>query len=262
MSVVTTAQVKELRDATGISLMKCKTALEEAQGDMEAARDILRKSGEKDAAKKSDRSTSEGLVATKISADGTAAVMIQILCETDFVGRGDEVAALAEQLATRALEQGIDAAQAEAVTLTQAAVQKIGENIRAGEMHRFTATGVIGSYIHSNKKIGVLVGLKKGTEELARDLAMQVAALNPLVVRPEDVSDAMVAKEREIQTELVAQEGKPADMQEKIVEGKMRKYRDEQSLIKQPFVKDGSKTVEQLLKEQGAEVEAFVRLSI
>ncbi len=262
MSAITAAQVKELRDATGISMLKCKSALEEAAGDLEKAREILRKSGEKDAAKKADRTTGEGIVIAKISDDGKKAALVQIFCETDFVARGDDFQQLATDLVELALTQGTDAAKTTAEPLIQATLQKVGENVQLGEIKVEESAGTIGSYIHGNGKIGVLVALKSGSAEIARDIAMQVAAMNPSYLRPEDVPAADVEKEQAIQKEMLLKEGKPADMLDKIMEGKLRKFRDEQSLVKQTFVKDPSKTVEQVLKETDAEIEQFVRLAI
>lgn len=263
MAEVTAALVKELRDATGISLLKCKQALEEAAGDIEKAREILRKSGEKDAAKKADRSTSEGVVVAKITDDGKKAAIVQVFCETDFVARGEDFQGVASRLADVALEKGVEAAHAEADVLVQGAIQKVGENVRVGDIKLTdTPDGVIGSYIHANHKIGVLVTLKAGTADVARDIAMQVAALNPGYLLPEDVPTAEMEKEREVQAEILKNEGKPADMIEKIIEGKLKKFREEQSLIKQAFVKDSSKTVEQFLREMNAEIVSFLRLAI
>lgn len=263
MAEITAELVKKLRDATGISLIKIKNALVEADGDEAKAIEILRKSGEKDAAKKSDRTTSEGVVVAKTTNGGKKAAMVSILCETDFVARNPDFQALAEQIADIALAEGAEAAKQKGEELTQQAVTKIGEAIRMGDVHiEELEDGIIGSYIHGNKKIGVLVSLKTGEEEVARDLAMQVAALNPSVVHPHEVSDELVAQEAEIQREIIIKEGKPAEMAEKILEGKLKKFREEQALIKQSFVKDSSKTVEQHLAQAKAEIKRFLRLSI
>ncbi len=262
MSEITAAQVKELRSATGISMLKCKAALEEAAGDLEKAREILRKSGEKDAAKKADRTTGEGVVIAKVSADGKKAALVQIFCETDFVALGDDFQKLANDLVELALAKGADTAKAEAEPLIQATLQKVGENVQLGEIKVGESAGVIGSYIHGNQKIGVLVSLKAGSVEIAKDIAMQVAAMNPSYLLPEDVPEADVEKEAAIQKEMLLTEGKPADMLDKIMEGKLKKFRNDQSLVKQTFVKDPSKTIEQVLKESEAEIEHFVRLAI
>lgn len=261
MAEITAALVKELRDATGISMMKCKEALTEANGDMEKARDILRKQGEKDAAKKSSRDAGEGRIAVQISKDGKRAVAVKLLCETDFAARGDDFVKLANDIAELALNKGVEIAKKESEELIKSAFTKIGENLKLADIKELEGVST-GSYIHSNNKIGVMVTLKKGTNEVAKDIAMQVAAMNPAYLLPTDVPEEEVAKEKEIAIELLKKEGKPEAMLEKILPGKLQKFRDEQSLVKQPFVKDQSKTVEQFLKEVNAEIEKFVRLAI
>lgn len=261
MNNISASQVKELRDATGISMMKCKEALVEANGDLEAARDILRKQGEKDAAKKSDRSAGEGSVAVKISADSKKGVLVELLCETDFVARGDDFINLAEEIAQIALDEGMEAAKEKSTEMIQTKITKLGENIKLGRVEE-VENEVVADYKHSNNKIGVLVALKKGNAEIGKDIAMQIAAMNPTYLSPEEVSDAEVEKEKALQLEMLKEEGKPEEMIEKIIEGKMKKFREENSLLKQTFVKDGSKTVEAYLKEMDAEIEKFIRLAI
>lgn len=256
MSDITAAQVKELRDATGISMIKCKQALEEAAGDLEKAREILRKQGEADAAKRSDKEAGEGIVAIKT--DGNKAAMLQLFCETDFVADGDSFRELATELVAEALE-GKDV-KTESEAKLQEGIQKNGENIKIGEVVIVEGEKVV-SYLHSNNKIGVLLSFS-GDEQIGKDVAMQIAAMNPSVLNPEEVSDDDVAKEAEIQKEILEKEGKPAEMIEKIMEGKMKKFREEKSLIKQAFVKDSSKTIETLLQENDAKIEKFVRLAI
>ncbi|MFH1375215.1 MAG: translation elongation factor Ts [Patescibacteria group bacterium] len=261
MAKISAALVKELRDSTGIAMLKCKAALEEASGDVEAARDILRKQGEADAAKRSERSTGEGVVRLKLSADGKKGVALALLCETDFVARGDDFQKIADKLIQVAAEKGADAAKAEAEALLEEGIQKVGENLQLGEVESLEG-GQLASYIHSNDKIGVLVSFKGGSEAVGKDIAMQIAAMNPRVISPEEVPEEEIKKESQIQKELLKQEGKPAEMIDKILEGKLRKFRDEKSLLKQAFVKDSDKTVEQFLQENSAEVEKFVRLAI
>ncbi|MCF7846193.1 MAG: translation elongation factor Ts [Candidatus Peribacteraceae bacterium] len=258
MAEITAALVKELRDATGIAMLKCKKALEEATGDLEKARDILRKAGEADAAKRSERDAGEGVVAVKISKDGQKAAAVQLFCETDFVAKNEEFTKLADELAAETLA-GADVASTSEPKI-QEAIQKNGENIKLGEIQILEGEAV-SAYIHSNNKIGVLVA-GKGKTEVLNDVAMQIAAMSPTVVKPEEVSDEEVAKEAEIQKEILAKEGKPADMVDKIMEGKLRKFREEKSLLKQAFVKDASKTVEQFLAEKSAQVDKFIRLAI
>jgi elongation factor Ts len=256
MAEITAAQVKELRDATGISMMKCKQALDEAAGDLEKAREVLRKQGEADAAKRSDKAAGEGAVAIK--AEGGKAAILQLFCETDFVAKGDSFQDLAKELVDEAFDGKDIEAKSEAKI--QEGIQKNGENIKLGEVEILEGDAVA-SYIHSNGKIGVLVSFS-GDEEVGKDIAMQVAAMNPSVLSPDEVSDAEVAKEAEIQKEILAKEGKPAEMLEKIMEGKLKKFREEKALVKQAFVKDSSKTVEAFLAENNAKIEKFVRLEI
>jgi elongation factor Ts len=256
MAKITAAQVKELRDATGISMLKCKQSLEEANGDLEKAREILRKLGEADAAKRSEKEAGEGVIAVK--AEGGKAVILQLLCETDFVAKGENFTNLAAELAEDALA-GKDL-KTESEAKIQEAIQKNGENIKIGEVEILEGEKVA-SYLHSNGKIGVLVSFS-GDEEIGKDIAMQIAAMNPSVLSPDEVNEDGVAKEAEIQKEILAKEGKPAEMIEKIMEGKLKKFRDSQSLVKQAFVKDSSKTVEAFLTENNAKVEKFVRLAI
>lgn len=258
MAEITAALVKELRDATGIAMLKCKKALEEADGDLEKAREILRKAGEADAAKRAERDAGEGVIAIKLADDGKKAVALQLFCETDFVAQNEGFVSLADELAAAALA-GEDVTNSSEAKINEA-IQKNGENIKLGEVK--TVEGdVVAGYLHSNKKIGVLaVGAGEG--EVLNDIAMQIAAMNPSVISPEEVSDEEVAAESEIQKEILTKEGKPAEMVEKILEGKLRKFREEKSLLKQPFVKDSSKTVEQFLAENSAKVEQFERLAI
>jgi elongation factor Ts len=256
---VSTSLVKELRESTGISLLKCKNALEEANGDLAKAREILQKAGEKDAAKKAERSTKEGCVAVKIA--GRKGAAVQVFCETDFVARGDDFVALAEKLAEIALEKGVGEARKEAENLIKMGIQKIGENIQLGKI-KILENAEMASYLHSNRKIGVLVSLKKGSQEIGKEVAMQVAAMNPNFLHPADVPADLTEKEREIQKEILMKENKPAEILDKILIGKLRKFCDEQSLLKQAFVKDSSKNVEQFLAESDTEIEEFVRLHI
>ena len=247
--------LKLLREETGISLMKCKEALEATDNDVEAARDWLRKSGENAAAKKEGRSTGEGRVG--LAVENGRAALVAVRCETDFVARGDEYAALSNGVAEDVLA-GNEAAAEEKV---KAGIVKLGENIQMGECEHVEGQ-VLGSYIHSNGRIGVVVSMQTGTEELARDVAMHVAAMAPAVVSPEDVSEEDMQKERSVQEEIVAGENKPKEVQEKILEGRMKKFTEGQALLTQSFAKDPSKTVGQLLTEQGAESVRFIRVAI
>ena len=267
---VTAAQVKELRDRTGAGMMECKKALVETGGDMEIAIDQLRKSGLAQADKKASRVAAEGKIALATSADGKKAVMVEVNCETDFVAKDGNFNAFADAVANNALQHG--PADVAALMLTplgattieearQALVAKIGENIQVRRFESRSTSGVLGSYIHSGK-IGVLVELTGGSEELAKDLAMHVAALNPKFVAEQDVPAEFIAKEKEILIAQAADSNKPADIIEKMVSGRLRKQLAEITLHGQPFVKDGDITVAKLLEQNGAKVVGFCRLAV
>lgn len=253
--MVSIDQIKELRERTGISMSACKKALEEAGGDMDAAIDLLRKKGAAKAAERADRATGEGYVAT--AKDGGKMAMVVLACETDFVARSDEFKAAAEGFAQKVLTEGTE------VDLTGAVSDlgiQLGEKIELGEKAILEGE-TVDAYIHSNGKIGVMVSLTGGgSEEQARDVAMHAAASNPKVLKPEDVEQAMVDKEREIWTEQLAAEGKPAEIMDKIMIGKEKKFREEGALITQPFVKNPDQTVDQYLGD--AQVADFVMFRI
>ncbi|MFC1730919.1 translation elongation factor Ts [candidate division KSB1 bacterium] len=253
---ITASQVNSLRQRTGISMMQCKKALEEVDGDEEKAIEVLRKKGAAKASEKSERVTNEGIVITKI--DGNKAAIVKLLCETDFVSKNEDFVKIANDAVDVALSDGADVAKASAEQPIKDLFTKLGENMSI-EVKVMEGEG-IGDYIHSNCKIGTLVNLKSPDAEKARDIAMQVAAMNPLVVSPEDISDESVAKEREIWKHQLEEEGKPAEIMDKIMIGKEKKFREESALMKQAFVKDGDKTVEQYLDSNS--VTEFVRFSI
>jgi elongation factor Ts len=243
---VTAAQVKELRDRTGAGMMECKKALVETGGDMEIAIDQLRKSGLAQADKKASRVAAEGKIALATSADGKKAVLVEVNCETDFVAKDGNFNAFADAVANNALQHG--PADVAAVMLTtlgattieearQALVAKIGENIQVRRFESRSTSGVLGSYIHSGK-IGVLLELTGGSEELAKDLAMHVAALNPKFVAEQDVPAEFIAKEKEIAAEQF--KNKPPQAIAKIVEGKLEKFYQSFCLLDQGFVKKNS----------------------
>lgn len=257
MSDISAQAVASLRSRTGVSILLCKKALEEAGGDEEKAIEILRKTGAAQAAKKAGREQKEGSV-FQASKDGKAA-LVMLNCETDFVARDSGFQELGQKLADTLLASGMDAAQKLADTEVPLAVQKLGENISVGEM-KLVEAGVSGVYIHSNGKIGVIVGMSSGSEDTARDIAMHAAAMSPLFVRPSDIPESDVLKEKEIWKEQLAKEGKPADIVEKIMMGKEKKFREENALLTQPFVKDPSKLVQDLLS--GADVVDYIRMSI
>ncbi len=252
---VSIEQIKELRDATGVSMTACKSALEEANGDYEKAVDLLRKKGEAKAADRAGKSTGQGAIVVK--SEGSKTAMVELLCETDFVARGDDFLALAELLADRLLRGEIKESDRD-VAEVKDAVLKMGENVQIGDMVVVEGEPV-GDYVHSNRKIGVLVSLKGGSKELARDIAMHVAAANPSVLSPDEVSQDLLDREKSIWAEQLSTEGKPKEIVEKIMMGKEKKFREENALIKQSFVKDPDKTIEQLLASANAVVEKFVR---
>ncbi|WP_028117288.1 translation elongation factor Ts [Ferrimonas senticii] len=264
---VTAALVKELRERTGAGMMDCKKALVEANGDIELAIEDMRKSGLAKAAKKAGRVAAEGVVIIKQEA-GVAA-MVEVNCETDFVAMDASFQAMANGIADIALAGKITDIEAlraapmngsDVETVRAELVAKIGENMAVRRVE-IVEGNTIGAYIHG-RKIGVVAILNGGTEELAKDIAMHVAACSPQFVRESDVSEEVVAKEREIQVEIAINSGKPKEIAEKMVEGRMRKFTGEISLTGQAFVKDPSITVAQLLKQHGAEVVNFVRMEV
>jgi elongation factor Ts len=268
---ITAEAVKTLRERTGAGMMECKKALVETGGDLDAAAELMRKAGLAKADKKAGRIAAEGAVVTARSADGRDAVVVEANCETDFVSRQDEFQQFAVAVADAALAAGVDSLEA-ALALPmpggstveetrRSLVSRIGENIAVRRVARLSAPTVIGSYVHGIR-IGVLVGLEGGDESLAHDLAMHIAASNPQYATPAEVPAEQVDKEREILAAQAAQEGKPAEIVAKMVEGRIRKYLAEICLVGQPFVKDPDTTVEKLLKAAGARVTGFIRFEV
>ena len=253
---ITTEQVKELRDQTGVSVMQCKKALEEAEGDMEKALLILKKKSTELAAKKSDREATAGYVAKAESA-GKGALLV-LRCETDFVAKNADFIAIADQLAQTALENGEDAATAAAPELISSGVQKLGENIQLGKVAVVEAP-VVGSYVHDGR-MGTIVGLSAGTEALAKDIAMHIAAMNPEFTTRADVPADAADKVRALFEEEVKNSGKPADIQEKMLAGKIDTFFKERTLLDQSFIKNPDMTVGALLKQNGAELLRFARI--
>lgn len=264
---ITAALVKELRERTGSGMMECKKALVEANGDIEVAIEEMRKSGLAKADKKADRITAEGIIAIETSADNKHAIMLEVNSETDFVAKADDFVNFVSAVAKKALEAqpaDLDALKqltldsGETVeTVRQALVAKIGENI---QVRRFTALntedGIIGFYRHGDR-IGTMVQLTGGNEELAKDLAMHVAANRPQAISPDELSQELLDKERDIVATQARDSGKPENIIEKMIEGRMAKFVNEISLVGQPFVKDPDVTVEKLIKQAGASVDAF-----
>lgn len=251
-------QIKKLRDETGVSMTACKNALEEANGDFETAVDLLRKKGEAKAADRAGRSTGQGAIVIK--SDGKKTAMVALQCETDFVAISPGFIELVSLLADKLLKGEIKVEDRD-IPEVKAAILKLGENVQVGDMC-LVEGGNVGDYVHSNKKIGVLVTFEGGSNELARDVAMHIAAVNPRVVSPDEISQDLVDREKAIWAEQLKNEGKPAEMVEKIMMGKEKKFREENALLKQAFVKDPEKTIEQLIKEGGAVIKSFVRFSV
>ncbi|PIQ76232.1 translation elongation factor Ts [Candidatus Peregrinibacteria bacterium CG10_big_fil_rev_8_21_14_0_10_49_24] len=257
MTDISASLVASLRSRTGVSILECKKALEEANGDEEKAIELLRKRGIAQASKKAAREQSEGSVFAH--EENGAAALVFLKCETDFVARDDNFKALGQELAETLCKEGTEAAQALAESKLPDAVQKLGENITLGEMHRIEAP-TLGYYVHSNGKIGVLVGMDSGDTAVAKDVAMHAAAMNPEYVSPDDVTTEAVEGEKNIWKEQLAKEGKPAEIMEKIMLGKEKKFREESALLTQNFVKDPSITVEKHLN--GATISGYVRISV
>ena len=264
---ITASMVKELRERTGLGMMDCKRALEETDGDLEKAIEELRKKSALKAAKKAGRTTADGLLGLKVAEDGTRAAIVEVNIETDFAAKNEKFIAFVEKTVgllfdaadgelQPILDGGLDA---ERETL----VQEIGENIsvRRGQV-LVSDDGGISVYLHGDNRKASLVKLSARNEELGKDIAMHVTAINPLVVRSEDVPADVLAKEREIYTTQANDSGKPADIVEKMVEGRVRKYLAEVSLVDQPFVKDPNEKVGALAKAQGVDIESFIRFEV
>jgi elongation factor Ts len=270
MAEITAAMVKELRERTGLGMMDCKKALVESGGDMEQAIDDLRKASGMKAAKKAGRIAAEGIVMTRISEDGNFGVIVEVNSETDFVARDENFLNFANSVLNAAYERkesDVSALMAGALeSAREALVQKIGENIsvRRIEIINFDDAnkGIVDSYVHNNNRIAVLVALQGGDSSLAKDIAMHVAASNPLVVRAEDVSKELLAKESEIYSAQARESGKPEEIIEKMIQGRLRKFIAEVSLVEQQFVKDPEITVAGLLKKAGADILSFVRYEV
>jgi elongation factor Ts len=262
MADISASQVKALRDATGLGMMDCKKALEDTGGDLDAAKDLLRSKGLATAEKKSGRSTKEGLVGMQVNEDRTSGAMVEIQCETDFCARNEEF----QQMVTDLTGMAFEAADGEVepsedmTQRLQDTLAKIGENMGYARGVKISAPQV-GSYLHHNGKVGVLVGLDKSVDDtLLSDLCMHIAFSDPMGINPEDIPSDLVEKEREIAQQQAAESGKPADIVEKMVEGKVRKFVAANCLMQQPFVKDDKKTVQQVLGE--AKVLAFARYAV
>ena len=269
MANVDAKLVKELRDITGAGFMDCKKALLATDGNIEAAIEEMRKSGALKAAKKASRTAAEGIIAS--ARKDNVAVMVEVNSETDFAAKNAEFVDFANKVAQIALDNDIadiealkaaqyDDKQTVAEALT-ALIAKIGENLNVRRIVRLQGDN-LGVYVHSNKHIGVIVALKGADAETAKNVAMHVCASKPDFVHPEDVSAEVVEHERQIQIEIAVNSGKPKEIAEKMVAGRMKKFTGEVSLTGQPFVMDPNVTVGEMLKSKGADAEAFVRLEV
>jgi elongation factor Ts len=270
---VTAALVKELRERTGAGMMECKKALTESGGDIEAAIEAMRKSGQAKAAKKAGRIAAEGVVVVKIAADGKRGVVLEVNSETDFVAKDAGFQAFAEAAAEQALAS--DVADVEGLAqqpmpgtdgtvdqAREALIAKIGENVQLRRLVRFDrVSGALRAYRHG-VRIGVVVDLEGGDEQLGKDIAMHIAASNPMCVEASQVPPEALEKEKDIFRAQALQSGKPEAIVEKMIDGRVRKYLEEVTLLGQPFVKDPEQTVEKLLKQAGAKVVRFSRIEV
>lgn len=275
MTTITASAVNKLRQMTGAGMMDCKKALQEADGDMDEAVDVLRKKGAAKAAKRADRDAAEGLSIAKASADNTYGIVVEVNCETDFVAKNDDFSAFAQSIADYALDNKVadkDALLAtpwEGKTLGEILVDKtavIGEKVEISNYALVSSEGVA-AYNHGANRIGVLVALSSNNEaalDAGRDLAMQIAAMNPIAVNADAVPQEVKDKELKIGREIAEQEGKPEAMLDKIAEGKLQRYYKDNTLLAQSYVKDSSMTVEAFLKTVDASlvVKSFTRFQL
>jgi elongation factor Ts len=272
MAEISAQMVKQLREMTGAGMMECKNALVEAKGDLTEAQVILRKRGLATAAKKASRSAKEGLIGLHISEAGDVGLLVEVNCETDFVAKTEDFKALVEEVKSLILEhKPVDAAALLKLTsksepgqsvegLLKAKIAKVGENMQVPRFARHKAAGVLGSYTHPGSKLVVLVDVtvknpatkdKPEFKELVQDLAMQVAAADPKFLRKEDVTSEFIEREKDIQRARALAEGKPEKIVDKVVEGRMSKFYEEVCLLEQPFIKENSVTIRQLLLDKG-----------
>ena len=272
---ISASEVNKLRQATGAGMMDCKKALVEANGDFEAAIDYLRKKGAKVAAGRQDRESNEGVVIAKTTEDGKKGVIVEVNCETDFVAKNADFIAFGEQIANAAIENSpanleellaleINGEKVSDLLLDQTG--KIGEKIGVSKYETLTGDKIV-AYIHGNYRLGVLVQLNsgvEGTEEAGKDVAMQIAAMNPIAVDKDGVDSSTIERELEIAKEQIRAEGKPEEMVEKIAQGKLNKFYKENTLLNQEFVKDSSLTISQFLDKvsKGLTVISFKRVQL
>jgi elongation factor Ts len=259
MSIKITAElVKDLRDKTGVSVMQCKNALEEAEGDMEKALIILKKKSSSIALKKADRNAKDGIIVVKENAD--KALLLVLHTETDFVAKNIDFINLANKLADLAISEGIDSMKAKSLDIINEVVQKVGEKIELGKVEEIIGN-IIGSYIH-NSKNAVVVSLSTGTKELARDIAMHVAAMKPSFTTREEITDEDKKKVVEVFEKEVNETDKPEEIKKKMLEGKISTYFKEQTLMDQIFIKNPELTIEALLKNNNAKLVSYLFESI
>ena len=256
--------VKELREKTGLGMMECKKALEEANGNLEEAIKNLRKSSALKAEKKASRTAVEGVITSKIS--DKEITFVEVNCETDFVAKDENFINFCEETLKVAVEASsgenlLDEVSESMEKQRMSLVQKIGENIIIRKVKKITGE-VLESYIHSNKKIAAGVSLDQGSPEIAKEVAMHIAASNPIVLSPEDLDESYINSEREIFRSQVEKEDKPEEIKEKMIQGKLNKQLADVSLLKQPFVKDPSKSVEAFLSESNTKISSFIRIEV
>ena len=273
MTDITASMVKELRELTGAGMMECKKALTEAKGDIQLAIDNMRKSGQAKAAKRAGRIAAEGVIIISTSRDSKVASMCEVNCETDFVARDNSFRSFAELVSNTSLSlqtNDVTEVMSQSVThdngatceiVRETLVSKIGENIQLRRVVTLTSTGCVGYYLHGDR-IGVLVALDKNDAGLAKDIAMHIAATRPIAIDTNQLSESVVAKEREIITAQAQTSGKPANIIEKMVEGRLQKFAQEVCLVYQPFVKNPEQTVQSLLQAAKAKVLAFERFEV
>ncbi|ROQ20582.1 translation elongation factor Ts (EF-Ts) [Marinimicrobium koreense] len=266
MAAISASMVKELRERTGLGMMECKKALNEADGDVEVAIENLRKASGLKAAKKAGRTAADGVVSVKVADDNSYAVVLEVNSETDFVARDEGFLAFVSKVLDKAFaDKQSDVAALMSGELEgdrEALVQKIGENITVRRA-AVVEGGVVDGYVHSNNRIAVVTQLQGGGDaELARDVAMHVAAVNPQVINPDDMPAELVEKEKEIIKAQPDMEGKPAEIVEKMMMGRINKFLKEGSLVEQPFVKNPEIKVGKLAADAGATIQSFVRFEV
>ncbi|HTB99935.1 MAG TPA: translation elongation factor Ts [Ferruginibacter sp.] len=271
-ATITAADINKLRQATGAGMLDCRKALTESNGDFEAAIDWLRKHGQKVAAKRSDREAKEGVILAKTTPDNKTGMIVCISCETDFVSKNAEFVAFAQSIADAAISNNVKSAEElnavsingkKVADLINDKLAAIGEKIEISKFERVEAP-YVASYIHGQNRMGVLVGFTKAASDAGKDVAMQIAAMNPLAVDETSISPEMIAREKDIAIEQIKAEGKPAEMAEKIAVGKINKFFKDNTLLAQPFVKDATKSVSDFLKSVDADLKVteFKRVAL